>query len=253
MGAFKVAQRNYCEFFTEGEWNEEKAMKKIGKYYTEERVEYIRRFYNCLLNSKKMNELGILYLTHSNLSVRKTVELYNRDKSEKKKLNPDTGKSRIISCANKVNNSFRPLVFNRETKEPLEWIIDSVVVGAERLEIIREAELQIDNFIEMFDSTGENKKDKIAVKIPAYAKVSSISEDMFDNFMEIIRPYSKREMYNVEKTLEQMREEVGYFNFLMTPGVRLTEIDRERRETLLRWLGATIEPEQCEFEEFIDI
>ena len=145
------------------------------------------------------------------------------------------------------------MVFNRETKEPLEWIIDSVVVGAERLEIIREAELQIDNFIEMFDSTGENKKDKIAVKIPAYAKVSSISEDMFDNFMEIIRPYSKREMYNVEKTLEQMREEVGYFNFLMTPGVRLTEIDRERRETLLRWLGATIEPEQCEFEEFIDI
>ena len=54
MGAFKVAHQYYSDFFTNDAWDEEKAQAKVGKYYTDERVEYIRKFYETLLNSKKM-------------------------------------------------------------------------------------------------------------------------------------------------------------------------------------------------------
>lgn len=41
----------------------------------------------------------------------------------------------------------------------------------------------------------------------------------------------------VEECLKQMREEVGYYNFLLTPGAKLTSEDKERRDTILRWLN----------------
>ena len=240
MGAFKVAQENYCEFYTEGVWNEEKGKEKIGPYFTEERLEYIHRFYECLLNSSKMNELGRMYIQHSNLSVRKVVELYNQKREKGKQLNPDTGKSRIIACANKVNNSFTDSKYQNSKKNNLEWIMGFEHFNEyndELIRILRDTEEQIEQFIEMFDTTSKEKKEMIAIKVPAYAKVRNLSEDRFDNFLEIIRPYSKREMENVEEALKQMREEVGYYNFLMTPGVKLTEVDKERRDILLRWLG----------------
>lgn len=247
MGLFKTAQQNYCEFYTKDVWDEEKARERVGIYFIEERLDYIHRFYECLLSSKKMNELGLMYVRHSNLSVRKVVDLYNRDKTEGKQINENTGKSRIIACANKVNNSFESLRYERDTKDPLDWIINLGAISEyneKKMELFRECEKQIDDFIEMFDNTSKNKKEKMIIKIPAFAKVRELSEEDFNNFMEIIRPYSKREIDNIQKCIEQMRNEVGYFNFLMTAGVKLTEVDKERREQVIRWLGLEAEGTQ---------
>lgn len=242
MGTFKIAQQNYCEFYTNGVWDEEKGKKMLGCYYIEERLDYIHRFYECLLTSDKMNDLGILYLTHSNLSVRKTVELYNRHLPVHKQINENTGKSRIIACANKVNNSFTNLsntdlqINKIINEEPLKILMASGVIGESRLKTLREAEEQIDKFIDMFKSSKKDKKEQIAIKIPAYMKVNTLSEEQFDNFMDIIRPYSRREMRCVEQYIKEMKEEVGYFNFLLTPGMKLTNEDIERRDIILRWL-----------------
>lgn len=250
MGLFQIAHKNYSEFYTKDVWDEEKGRKIIEKgtdYFSEERLEYIHRFYECLLNSKKMNDLGIMYIRHSNLSVRDVVELYNRDKAEDKQLNENTGKSRIIACANKVNNSFESLKHNKDTKTPLEWIISLGAISEyneKKMALYENCKQQIDDFIEMFDSSGKNKKEKMIIKMPAFAKVKELSEEDFNNFMDIIRPYSKREIDNVQKCLEQMRNEVGYFNFLMTAGVKLTEVDKERREQIIRWLGLETEGSQ---------
>ena len=249
MGLFKTAQQNYCEFYTKDVWDEEKAREHIGIYFTEERLDYIHRFYECLLNSKKMNDLGLMYVRHSNLSVRKVVDLYNKDKLESKQINDNTGKSRIIACANKVNNSFESLNYDKNIKDPLDWIINLGAISKyneKKMELYENCKKQIDDFIEMFDTTSKNKKEKMIIKIPAFAKVRELSEEDFNNFMEIIRPYSKREIDNVQKCIEQMRNEVGYFNFLMTAGVKLTEVDKERREQVIRWLGLEAENEQPE-------
>lgn len=242
MGAFKIAHQYYCDFFTNDAWDEEKAQARVGKYYTEERTDYIRKFYECLLNSKKMNEVGLMYVKHSNLSVRKVVDLYNEGLKESKRENPNTVKSRIILCANKVNNSFEDVTYtaltkNKEIKsDPLELIMTVKVVNDSIYRAIREAENQIDKFIEMFD-TSKNKKDYLLFRMPAFAKVDSLSDYEFDNFFEIIRPYSRRQVEGVEMVMYDLKKEVGYFNYLMTPGVKLTEKDKERRDLILRWLG----------------
>ena len=237
MGAFKIAHQNYCDFFTGDVWDEFKARERIGVYYVEERLDVIHRFYDCLINSNKMNELGILYIKHSNLSVRTTVELYNRNKDENKQLNQDTAKSRIIACANKVNNSFERINYEGKKYEALELLFYASAINENRWKKIKQAMDQVEQFIDLFDSTKKNKKEQIIIKIPAYAKVSSLSEDRFNDFMDIIRPYSQREMSIVEECLKQMQEEVGYYNFLLTPGAKLTSVDKERRDTILRWLN----------------
>ena len=98
MGAFKVAHQYYCDFFTNDAWDEEKAQAKVGKYYTEERTDYIHKFYECLLNSKKMNEVGLMYVRHSNLSVRKVVELYNENLKDSKTQRNDDAFYIQIKC-----------------------------------------------------------------------------------------------------------------------------------------------------------
>ena len=240
MGAFKVAHQYYSDFFTNDAWDEEKAQAKVGKYYTDERVEYIRKFYETLLNSKKMNKVGIMYIKHSNLSVRKVVELYNEGLKESKKENPNTVKSRIILCANKINNSFEDVTYikgNKEIKsDPLELIMTARIVPDSMYKAIKEAENQIDKFVEMFD-TSKNRNENLLIKIPAFAKVDKIDDYDWENFFEIIRPYSKKQIENIAMIIYDMRKEVGYFNFLMTPGVKLTEKDKERRDLLFRWLG----------------
>lgn len=242
MGAFKVAHQYYCEFFTNDAWDEEKAQAKVGKYYTEERTDYIRKFYECLLNSKKMNEVGLMYVKHSNFSVRKVVELYNEGLKESKRENPNTVKSRIILCANKINNSFIDITYkegfkNKEkTVDPLELIMTARIVSDSIYEAIKEAENQIDRFVEMFD-TSKNKKNNLLIKIPGAAKVDILSDEDFEEFFEIIRPYSKREVKSVEDAMFDMKKACGYFNYLMTPGVKLKEIDRERQDLLFRWMG----------------
>ena len=239
MGTFNIAHKYYCDFYSDGVWDEEKGKRKhrmIGGY-VDERLAYIHRLYECLLTSEKMNELGRLYLTHSNISVRETVELYNRDKSEKQKINPDTGKSRIISCANKVNNSFTKQTYDGKTKESIEWIMALNSIGEKSGIIYENAKEQIDNFIEMFDTTNKNKKEKLLIKIPAFAKVNNLSEDEFYEFMSVIRPYSKKQLSIMEEKLKMMKDAVGYYNYLMTPGMKLTDEDKERRDIIFNWLG----------------
>lgn len=246
MGTFNIAHKYYCDFYSDGIWDEEKGKKKVGKYCTEERLEYVRRFYECLLTSEKMNELGKLYLTHSNISVRETVELYNRDKNEKYKINPDTGKSRIISCANKINNSFEKIKFKSVSSgkkynyEPIEVLIDDLRFNENQPEFMKslyEAKNQIDTFLEMFDTTNKNKKEKLLIKIPAFAKVNNLSEDEFYEFMSVIRPYSKKQLSVMEEKLKLMKDAVGYYNYIMTPGMKLTAEDQERRDIIFDWLG----------------
>lgn len=255
MGAFKVAHQYYCDFFTNDAWDEEKAQAKVGKYYTEERTDYIRKFYECLLNSKKMNEVGLMYVRHSNLSVRKVVELYNESLKESKRENPNTVKSRIILCASKVNNSFEDVTYKDSSKkkeikiDPLELIMTVRIVNDSIYQAIREAEEQIDRFVEMFD-TSKNKKDYLLFRMPTFAKVDSLSDYEFECFFDIIRPYSKRQVESVEMAMYELKKEVGYFNYLMTPGVKLTGVDKERRDTLLRWLGiSTLDKEENQTED----
>ena len=126
---------------------------------------------------------------------------------------------------------------NKEIKsDPLELIMTARIVPDSMYKAIKEAENQIDKFVEMFD-TSKNRNENLLIKIPAFAKVDKIDDYDWENFFEIIRPYSKKQIENIAMIIYDMRKEVGYFNFLMTPGVKLTEKDKERRDLLFRWLG----------------
>ena len=41
----------------------------------------------------------------------------------------------------------------------------------------------------------------------------------------------------VQSEVNNMVEEVGYFRYLMSKSSKLSEVDIERKNTLLRWLG----------------
>lgn len=252
MGVFNTAHTYYGKFHKLGVWDEEMAEAKIGEYYTEERKEYIHKFYDCLLNNCKLNELARLYITEGR-AVRATVEKYNEKVTDKKKVNDNTGKTRIIYCANKINNifsngnvyykdSYTTVEEDKKNKkkgtDAIEWIIeaDQISVDNNKVELLKECEKEIDNFINSFNYQ-KDCQNQLIINIPSVAKVENISEDKFDDFIEMITPYSKKVIARTQEIMNEMREEAGYYKYLMTPGVKLTETDRERRDQIISLLG----------------
>ena len=78
------------------------------------------------------------------------------------------------------------------------------------------------------------------LKIPLYDKISSITDEEFEGFIDIIRPYSKYIKDTAQNIINSMEREVGYFRFLFSKYSILSDIDRERKNEILALLGKSV-------------
>lgn len=247
MSTFKNMHKYYNNCYTDNIFDRDKLLKYFNdnKYYSsEEKVKILENVYETVLNISFMNEFSKTYIRNPHITVRDVVDIYNLTiKNESNKINESTGRSRIIYCSQKINRVFKDVEYNREKYDIITWLFKKKTAFSENIQneeldkINQEFLRQINEFKDTYNKVRykKNRKDLI-IDLPKVTEVNEIEDDDFENFMEIIRPYSKNQVNIIQSVINNMEKEVGYYNYLMN-NTNLSKKDKERRGDIIRWLG----------------
>ena len=243
MTMYKILHKYYEDCFTNGEFDREKVLNNdlINRSIDSEyRLSLLESIYKIVLGADFNNDMSLYYLTHSSKTFNDCVSEHNRLNNDN--LNIKTGRSRIIYCSRKINEIFEELEYDGTTICMVEWLFkDNCFRGLELKESkveLRDLFLsQLNRFNDLYGEKLSIGRKELVISLPSCKKVSELSEERFNEFMDIIRPYSREYMRHVQEEVNSMIEEVGYIKYLLSPKSELTNEDKERRSIILRWLG----------------
>lgn len=229
--------------FSNGEFDQDKIIKNKlidTNYNTEERLKLLERVYKIVLEAKFINDFTLDYLTHSNRNYDNIIKKYNEN--NEKPIDLNSGRSRITFCQRKIAEVFTTVSYGGEELNFITWLfLDKAHMGIAldpaKVDLRNEFIRQFNRFNDIYGEVADINKKDMLITIPTFDKVSELSEEKFNDFMEIIQPYSKHMLAAVQSEVNNMVEEVGYFRYLMSKSSKLSEVDIERKNTLLRWLG----------------
>lgn len=247
MSTFKNMHKYYNECYTNNNFDSEKVLKYFhnNNYYNvNKRVELLKDIYETVLDKDFMNEFGVEYIRNPHMTISDVVDKYNLSlENDEDKINENTGRSRIIYCSQKINKVFKEVEYDRVKYDIITWIFKKKTSFNEiaTMEKINEIDNIFLDQIKVFKCTYDKKKYKVykrdlIIDLPKTDEIKEIEDDEFENFIEILRPYSKNQISIVQSVINNMTKEVGYFNYLIN-NTDLSERDLERREDILRWLG----------------
>lgn len=243
MRMFQALHKYYDDCFSNGEFDRDKVIENgliDTNYSTEERLKLLESVYKIVLEAKFINGFTLEYLTHSNRNYDDIVKRYNENNEEPIDLN--SGRSRITFCQRKIAEVFNTVTYKGEELNFITWLfLDKAHMGINldpvKIDLRNEFIRQFNRFNDIYGEVADINKKDMLITIPTFDKVSELSEEKFNDFMEIIQPYSKHMLAAVQSEVNNMVEEVGYFRYLMSKSSKLSEVDIERKNTLLRWLG----------------
>ena len=251
MGIFNTAHKYYREFFnSDGTFKDyEELIKSDNSFYVfsekqeenDERLFYIERLYKAILEDIKSNEIA-LYHVKREFSVRKNIEDYI-EKYEPS-LNSDTAKTRIINAAGKINRQFKyeyeVIVNGKNCKyDTLETLIRIRCLNKEIYEpVLKECYKEVDSYCKNSVEDTSIKKEIVGIKLNSTAKMESKPcESDFEEFIEMIRPYSKVNVEAVQSMINNNEDCVAYFNYLINPTIPKDDNEKELSNDLRRMLG----------------
>ena len=243
MRMFQALHKYYDDCFSDGEFDRDKVIENgliDSNYNTNERLNLLESVYNMILKAKFLNSLTIDYITHSNRNYDDIINKYNEDREDA--LDMNSGRSRITFCQRKIAEVLTTVSYDGEELNFITWLFkDKAHMGInldpEKIDLRNEFIRQYNRFNDLYGETLCISKKDLLINIPTYEKVNELSEEKFNDFMDIIQPYSKYMLSVIQNEINSRTEEVGYFRFLMSKSSKLSDIDRERKDTILRWLG----------------
>ena len=240
---FQALHKYYDDCFSNGDFDRNKIIEMgliDNNYNTEERLKLLENVYKIVLGARFINSFTLEYLTHSNRNYDDIVKRYN-DSSETP-LDMNSGRSRITFCQRKIAEVFTTVSYRGEELNFITWLFcysahQEISLSEEKIDLRNEFIRQFNRFNDLYGEVSDINKRDLLINIPTYDKVSELSEEKFNDFMEVIQPYSKHMLATIQSEVNNMLEEVGYFRYLMSKTSKLSEVDIERKNTLLRWLG----------------
>lgn len=243
MRMFQALHKYYDDCFSNGEFDRNKIIEMgliDNNYNTEERLKLLENVYKIVLGARFINSFTLEYLTHSNRNYDDIVKRYN-DSSETP-LDMNSGRSRITFCQRKIAEVFTTVSYRGEELNFITWLFcysahQEISLSEEKIDLRNEFIRQFNRFNDLYGEVSDINKRDLLINIPTYDKVNELSEEKFNDFMEVIQPYSKHMLATIQSEVNNMLEEVGYFRYLMSKTSKLSEVDIERKNTLLRWLG----------------
>ena len=244
---FLSLHKVYNDCFVNGKFNRDRVIenKVIDlEYESDFRIGMLESIFNLVLNSKIMNELAFEYMTNGHRTYEGCVEKWNKDHPDNV-IKISSGKNRIIYSARRINEIFDDIEIDGKKYDIIQWLCDTkMFMGIKDSD---DKKGYKETFIKQFKVFNENCGEKIEIdkrdillSIPTIEKNDSLSEEEFDNLMEVMRPYSRFVLNKVQEVLNSMEKEVGYLRFLMSKKSKLSNIDKDRRNQILLWLGKDV-------------
>lgn len=216
----------YSDFFNSTTWSDVKATNILkGKRDIVRRKECIKNAYKTILDDKKISLAVIDWIT-TNHSMQTTAELKGISTSELK------NKVYYINCTlghdwtYKEQNIIRYCLFEDMITEK-DW---------EQIEKIQK-QINIKKSKEIYEKKPLISNRNMLINIPRRVYNIEVSNEEFIKFINLIRPYFIESRKAVQQEINTKHlNAAGYFNFIMTPGVKLTNVDKDRLEIINKLL-----------------
>lgn len=253
MGIFTTLKKKYNECFdSNGALKRDELLNgKDGdnggiitlQYEGEERLSMIEDIYNLIFQSNYMNELSISYIRSGYKTYDEIIEDYRRVHPELN-INIHTYKSRMIKCQQETAKIFKSIMIGNKSYDIILWLLeDKMFMGWEDNEEKRYAHEEFYRQYNKFKGNDTRipglNKGELLIKLPKCQVIKSMAPERYESVLNIIEPYSKHRLGIMQNLLNDMIEEVGYLRYLLNPRYtdEFSDIDKERRSDLLRWLG----------------
>ena len=218
----------YPEFFKNDAWNEELANNILnGKSDIKNRKIVIKFTYRVILENNKLNDI-IKQWIRSSLSLEKIaglkgislIKIRNMQNYAARTLGEDLSYDGI---------NFIHLMLNKDDISKEDW--EEIDTQIKLVKMKRGKE--ISNRKPLF----QNKD--LLVNIPAREFACTLdSEAEWNHFMQLLRPYFISERKKTQKLINtEYSKQAAYLNYLITPGIKMTDDDKRRYQEIKNLLG----------------
>ena len=183
----------------------------------ERRILYLKRLFTYILDTSAMNDFTKEYI-RSGLSESDAARVHG--------INTSTAKSLIHYANNKMGEA----AIWSDSMSIVSFVIFKVDISEDEWQ---ELEQRYKTIIRQTSKRLIQKKD-ILINISTKEYSEEIDDESFDDFINTIAPYTVSRRKKSQKKVNDMKQAIGYFNYIMSDGVQLGEEDEKRREILLK-------------------
>lgn len=183
----------------------------------ERRILYLKRLFTYILDTSTMNDFIKEYI-RSGLSESDAARVHG--------INTSTAKSLIHYANNKMGEA----AIWSDSMSIVSFVIFKADISEDEW---CELEQRYKNIIRQTSKRLIQKKD-ILINISTKEYSEEIDDESFDDFINSIAPYTVSRRKKSQKKVNDMKQAIGYFNYIMSDGAQLGEEDEKRREILLK-------------------
>lgn len=183
----------------------------------ERRILYLKRLFTYILDTSAMNDFIKEYI-RSGLSESDAARVHG--------INTSTAKSLIYYANNKMGEA----AIWSDSMSIVSFVIFKADISEDEWQ---ELEQRYKTIIRQTSKRLIQKKD-ILINISTKEYSEEIDDESFDDFINTIAPYTVSRRKKSQKKVNDMKQAIGYFNYIMSDGAQLGEEDEKRREILLK-------------------
>lgn len=212
------AKKFYSDFYEKDAWSDELADQTLdGLKDKNKRKECIRETYSLIFDDPTIEE-AIKVWVRKNYSIQDTAIKCKVStdviKNHSYYINKTLGKDLTIDKENIIRYCIKHQNISKNDWDYINQILQAVITKRK-------------SKIEKIDRLLNNKS--LLINIPRREYKTSIDEAEFNQFLRLIQPYFINERKRAQQEInEKYLDAAGYLNYIMTPGIGLSDTDKRR-------------------------
>lgn len=222
-----TAKRFYHDFYKNEAWDMKSARQLLeGKDYIDTRIYIIKMIYELILDNDNIDEQVKKWVI-TNKSLKELAELGNSNIARLRNQQNYTAKTLGEDLSIGEENLLHYIIYRQDISDETWEEIDGKIKMM-RVKIVHKSDRS--TLIQNKDILLNIPKKQFATELDNNAK--------WNHFIMKIKPYLVSERRKVQEEINtEFADAVAYFNYIITPGVNLTDIDKQRYNELKALLG----------------
>lgn len=222
------AKSFYNEFFEGDAWSDKKASKFLGNRSNLKNRKIVLKFcYKVILNNRKTND-ALKQWVRTDLSLEKIAMINNITISRMRNIQTYAARTLDKELSHNDKNLINVMVYSEEISND-DW--KEIAANIELVKLKRGKEVG--------DTKPLVQNKDILINIPANKYVKSLdNEAEWNHFLQLITPYFINERRKAQQLVNTTySEQAAYLNYLITPGIKMNDIDKRRYKEIKGLLG----------------
>ena len=186
----------------------------------ERRILYLKRLFTYILDTSAMNDFTKEYI-RSGLSESDAARVHG--------INTSTAKSLIHYANNKMGEA----AIWSDSMSIVSFVIFKADISEDEWQKLEQRYKMI---VRRTSKRLIQKKD-ILINISTQEYAEEIDDKSFGDFLYTIAPYTVSNRKKNQNKVNNMTNAIGYFNYIMSDGMQLSEEDEKRRDKVMELLG----------------